>query len=222
MPLRFSKGDGNADQTHRDFREYCTSVLLAARQAIRVKPGAVPVAARHTVEMETGTVFVAASKSLWMKPRSACVSSGAPSFLNPVSYVVGLGSEEQMGRVTAGRVVAAMEDAEPGRNRTVVQFPSDTMRAEQRAALFGLDDSISIRVRSALPRPAVVRSMAIDSGPKALDKRHRLSSALADVRVFVSHSILRDRVVRGRSRGRTLAGPVYFSAAGRRVGTGLL
>lgn len=70
------------------------------------------------------------------------LSTPAPALRIHVGYVFGLASKEQMLGVDAGRIVAAMANARPFRDRAMVKSVADAMRPQR----FAIDADMSVAI----------------------------------------------------------------------------
>lgn len=94
-----------------------------------------------------------------------------PSLRHHVVDVVLPRAQEQMGRVYARRIVAAVKDPEPRRDLAVRDLPRHAMRQPlARMAAIPTNLTISAAVGVAQPRPALVRSSASNLSPETSDE----------------------------------------------------
>lgn len=107
-------------------------------------------------------------------------SSRGAAFLQTVLRIVGLCADEQMCGVTAGAIIAAMQDTQPLRNRPEGDEISGSIC---RRALFPMELSATVRSGATLPLPvpAVIRPTPIDARPEAIRDRRTAQSAIVPV-----------------------------------------
>lgn len=84
-----------------------------------------------------------------------------------VCNIVRLGSQEKMGRIAAGRVVACMPNYRPGRQGAIVKRPGHLMCEAVTTLVAQLAIAESVP-GAATPGPALARPPSIDKGPEAL------------------------------------------------------
>lgn len=90
--------------------------------------------------------------------------SPPPVLGNHVGHVLGVCAEEQMVRPTARRIVAAVADLHAVRDRTVGQFPGETVGPDRR---LWAESHIAVSADGgSRPRPAAVRVAAIYPVPE--------------------------------------------------------
>lgn len=106
--------------------------------------------------------------------RCQLLFGGVATFLGCVAVVVALGAQEQMVRVDAAAVIAAMEHAEPFRDRAVVPF----VRQAVRQSLLAVDADCAVAGwdTSGLPLPTVGRCDNADTRPEAWFNRFSAAS----------------------------------------------
>ncbi len=92
------------------------------------------------------------------------------------TYVVSLSTEMKMRRVAASWVVAVMKYVQTVRNRTVRQFPRNTVRSQKMAFAPTRTDVPVPTFSGVVPRPAVVRTSALYMSPEPHDQRRSRSS----------------------------------------------
>lgn len=95
------------------------------------------------------------------------------SSLGPhVDEVVGLRAEEQVPKVAADRIVAAVADGlRPVQRHGVSQLPQVTM-SESRSVVADVDDTVAVLVKTASPRMAGIGARArVNSGEKPFNDR---------------------------------------------------
>lgn len=80
--------------------------------------------------------------------------SGGPSLLGSILRVIGLSTEEQMGRIHAGRIIAAVKDSNAFRDRPVSQGPCEPV-GKNHAVFPRMYSAISRFRNPASPRPAL-------------------------------------------------------------------
>lgn len=109
-------------------------------------------------------------------PRAAARRRWAPSALgHHVPGVLFCGPQEQVSRVHAGRVVAAVAYPHAARGRAVGQFPGEAMSADGLVSAARPNPKLAIPSAAfpACPRPAGVDRFAPrDEFPEALGRRH--------------------------------------------------
>lgn len=91
---------------------------------------------------------------------------------NLICHIVRVGSQEQVSRIDAGRVITTMQDTLTSRNYPVVYFPRNAVSAS--AATLCLQYSIAKFVFHANPDPALAmdwmdRSVLVNVGPEAVN-----------------------------------------------------
>lgn len=79
-----------------------------------------------------------------------------PVFRYHVAQVVGVGPQEQVSRVNAGRIVAVVADEEAIGDGPEVQFPREAVRSKRRSEVSGPEHSIPVHC-AGLPLPAFTR-----------------------------------------------------------------
>lgn len=167
---------------HCGLGQRSASVAFASRPGFRMKPGAVSVPASKALWMTARAVVLATSQAFGIFPSVVTVAAWTslrmqagrmivtarrhlPAFRVSVGIVVGLGSQPQMGRITARRVVAVVTDAEAVGDWPVGNGPSDAVGAT--ATYPEMDAAISGRVPTGRPLPTCVRpARRVDLGPE--------------------------------------------------------
>lgn len=109
--------------------------------------------------------------ALWMRVRTAAISTGRAALGSPVLIVLALGSDEQMRRSYARRIIALVADMKPFWDFTTLNRPSNSVGKRE---LIGAELSPSVPSTAARrPQPARgvhVRhcgSVLVDFSPKA-------------------------------------------------------
>lgn len=132
--------------------------------------------------------------------------SGVSALLDHVGDVVRVGPEKEVGRIAARRIVAAVADEQTIWDLSVGDFPDHSVRptasATPACSAPDCEEAVALRATRGQPRPALIGTATLNLGPESF----------FEGKLQISHSILRDRVVRGRSGADTLAGPVYFTS----------
>lgn len=132
-----------------------SGVSRAARQALGMGPGAMPIAARKSPRLCAAAVFDAA---------------GGSALLDHVGDVVGRCAKKEMARIHARRIVAAVADKHAAWDWAVGQLPCDAVR-EQRAAI-QLELPVAARGSSRAPRPTSRGDFDVRRKPTNLGWRH--------------------------------------------------
>jgi len=111
----------------------------------------------------SGIVRIASLEALRMLHGSIAFSSRSASFAHHVRFVLGIRCEEEMGRVAARRVVAAMTDVETGRVFSCCKNVSDAGGA----IIFPADPEDAVPIESeGRPRPALRIIQLLDLIPE--------------------------------------------------------
>lgn len=188
--LRLSRSNCVADGADVGLCELGVLVLDASGDSLRTEPIGMPVPSQQAFGVKSGAVSIAGSIA---------------SLCNHVSDVVQIRSQEEVGGIATCRIVAAMEDAESGRDVPESQCPRDAMRSA-----VGSEPELTVSVLESArqPRPALARSLTVNPRPEPFDAR-----------LPVSHVAPLMRVVRGRCGVGAPSGPAYFSRATLRVGS---
>lgn len=107
-----------------------------------------------------------------------------------IAQVVGVRAEKQVTRVYAGAIVARMTDVLAVRDCTVMQFPRDSMSAQESAAAPLAQYAIPVFRQRSLPSPTFIVTAIGGSHalPKRLDQRRDRLSWLSDRNVFAAFS----------------------------------
>ena len=84
---------------------------------------------------------------------AVCRAVSMPTFRDGIGFVVCRGADEQMRRITAGRIVATVQDVLSWLERAIRLFIGHAMRSPL-AAVFVADDAVAISVSGASPDPA--------------------------------------------------------------------
>lgn len=160
------------------------------RRLCDVRPGAAPANSRRMVARNTesrsndriGFAFVSKPANLpnvmlgqsgpraILTPRNgnrthtAIHGSGRPSLRNHVPYVVPAGSEKQMERINARRIVARMAHEDAGWDLPIVQFPGKAVNVNR--LVVHPDHPMAKRGGCPSPHPAVIRPSDGDFGPE--------------------------------------------------------
>lgn len=113
------------NRPHIIFRQFVHAVARAARMSFRVQMAWAAIAARH------------------------------PAFHCRIVHVVGVRAEKQMIRPYATTIIATMQYTQSGRDRTVGQFPCDSVGGFGNSV--DANQPISIRFHAAIPKPAAIR-----------------------------------------------------------------
>lgn len=109
--------------------------------------------------------LMASAAVRWSSPPSSAIEA---TLSTRVAHIVSPRSDEEVIRVTARRVIAAVTDVAAGWNGAMREHPSNAMRGGL-ASASNSDASVTAFQSRAIPRPATLWSArAIDVGPQAI------------------------------------------------------
>jgi hypothetical protein len=172
------------DLSHLRLGQLAVPVIRASSPGLWMFARTVPVSARKPLGMQPGPVHVSSRLGLRMQPRAVAVSSGhavaidagripvtseRAAFADHVRGVVGLSTKEQVRRIAARRIVAAVEDKETVRNGTVHKLPSKAMCPI--AAHLKCKMPVSAAKLASNPEPASIRPSALINASPEIFRR---------------------------------------------------
>jgi hypothetical protein len=149
--------------------------VLAAHNTLGVEPTAVTVPTSEALRVKTRVVALSGGSPLGVSVGSVSQSAGRAPLPPSIGAVVGRGSEEQMRRIHARRVIATVADEHAsGYGRSVRQLP-DGGCGSHVPTMGGVstDDAVST-VTGSRPRPALIGAAAVHVLPEADGEGHAL------------------------------------------------